>query len=158
MSGSWRDGVDPRTLEDIDTLFGTALGMAQEQLLEHGAFLPVALATTVDGELRLIAVTPDDLDDESAEVGEVDVDAMIAELYAVLRQERDGFRAIALISDVFLPDSDTDAVQMSVEHADGTAISAVQPYNHDDDGHWNYPDPFLDPQERIVWPETGDHA
>jgi hypothetical protein len=155
MSGSWRDGVDPLTLKDIDTLFGTALGMAQEQLLEHGAFLPVALATTVDGELRLIAVTPDDLDDESAEV---DVDAMIGELYAVLRQERDGFRAIAVISDVFLPESDTDAIQMSVEHSDGTAISAVQPYNHDDGGTWNYPDPFLDPQERIVWPETEDRA
>lgn len=149
MSGSWRDGVDPAVLEDIDTLFGTALGMAQEQLVEHGAFLPVALATALDGELRLIAVTPDDLEDEA----EVDVDAMIAELYHVLRQERGNLRAIAVISDIFLPESDTDAIQISVEHSDGTTVSAVQPYNHDDEGNWNYPDPFIDPQERIVWPE-----
>ncbi|MFD1214345.1 hypothetical protein ACFQ36_20145 [Arthrobacter sp. GCM10027362] len=152
MNGSWHEGVDPEVLEDIDILVGTALGMAQEQLLERGAFLPVALATTLEGELRLIAVSPDDLDEEPGEP-EVDVDAMILHLYSVLKLEKADYRAIAVISDIFLPEEDTDAIQIAVEHSAGTAVSAIQPYSHDDEGNWHYPDPFLDPQERIVWPE-----
>ena len=65
MSASWRDGIPSEVLADIDTLFGTGLGVAQEQLADHGAFLPAALVTTRDGGLRLVVVSPDDLDAEA---------------------------------------------------------------------------------------------
>ncbi|MGF9663877.1 hypothetical protein AAIH25_18625 [Arthrobacter crystallopoietes] len=154
MSVSWRDGVDPEILKDIDTLFGTGLGMAQEQLEEHGAFLPAALVLDNDGELRLIAVAPPEPGD-GEESGEVDADAMIQDIYAALQQQKDGFRAVAVISDIYLPDHDTDAIHVATEHSWGTAIAAIQPYSTDDTGRWIYPDPFIDPQERIVWPAGG---
>ena len=148
---SWREGIEPEVLNDIDTLFGTGLGMAQEQLEEHGAFLPVGLVMTNDGELRLIAVQPEDIEgDEESE--EVDADAMIQDIYTALQQEKSQFRAIAVISDIYLPDNDTDAIHVATEHSWGAAIAAIQPYSHDDKGEWTYPDPFIDPQDRIVWP------
>jgi hypothetical protein len=153
MSASWRDGIPSEVLADIDTLFGTGLGVAQEQLADHGAFLPAALVTTLDGGLRLVVVSPDDLDAEATEAAEVNVDGMIEDLYATLRQERGDFRAVAVISDIFLPEEDADAIQIAVEHSSGVAVSAIQPYHHDDDGKWSYPDPFVDPQERLVWPD-----
>jgi hypothetical protein len=153
MSASWRDGIPSEVLADIDTLFGTGLGVAQEQLADHGAFLPAALVTTRDGGLRLVVVSPDDLDAEATEAAEVNVDGMIEDLYATLRQERGDFRAVAVISDIFLPEEDADAIQIAVEHSAGVAVSAIQPYHHDDDGKWSYPDPFVDPQERLVWPD-----
>ncbi|TJY67211.1 hypothetical protein E4J89_16005 [Arthrobacter sp. CAU 1506] len=155
MSASWRDGLPAEVLADIDTLFGTGLGVAQEQLADHGAFLPAALVTTHDGGLRLVVVSPDDLD---AEAAEVNVDGMIEDLYATLRQERGDFRAVAVISDIFLPEEDADAIQIAVEHSTGVAVSAIQPYHHDDDGKWSYPDPFVDPQERLVWPDAVEEA
>lgn len=155
MSASWREGIPAEILADIDTLFGTGLGVAQEQLTEHGAFLPAALVTTHDGGLRLVVVSPDDLD---AEAAEVNVDGMIEDLYATLRHDRADFRAIAVISDIFLPEEDADAIQIAVEHSAGIAVSAIQPYHHDDDGAWSYPDPFVDPQERLVWPDEEPDA
>lgn len=106
---------------------------------------------TTDGELRLIAVQPEDIEgDEESE--EVDADAMIQDIYTALQQEKSQFRAIAVISDIYLPDNDTDAIHVATEHSWGAAIAAIQPYSHDDDGEWTYPDPFIDPQDRIVWP------
>ena len=157
MSGSWRDGVEPEVLQDIDTLFGTGLGMAQEQLEQHGAFLPAALVMDNDGELRMIAVAPPETGD-GEEGGEVDADAMIQDSYAALQQQKAELRAVAVISDIYLPDHDTDAIHVATEHSWGTAIAAIQPYSTDDTGRWLYPDPFIDPQERLVWPPAANGA
>ena len=157
MSGSWRDGVEPEVLQDIDTLFGTGLGMAQEQLEQHGAFLPAALVMDNDGELRMIAVAPPETGD-GEEGGEVDADAMIQDIYAALQQQKAELRAVAAISDIYLPDHDTDAIHVATEHSWGTAIAAIQPYSTDDTGRWLYPDPFIDPQERLVWPPAANGA
>ncbi|EMY33368.1 hypothetical protein D477_015244 [Arthrobacter crystallopoietes BAB-32] len=155
MSRSWRDGVEPEVLQDIDTLFGTGLGMAQEQLEQHGAFLPAALVMDPDGELRMIAVAPPETGN-GEEGGEVDADAMIQDIYAALQQQKTELRAVAVISDIYLPDHDTDAIHVATEHSWGTAIAAIQPYSTDDTGRWLYPDPFIDPQERLVWPPAGN--
>ena len=63
--GSWRDSVPEATATDLENLLGTGVGAAQEQLQRNGGFLPFALVVENDGEVRLVAVTPADIEDDS---------------------------------------------------------------------------------------------
>src|SRR6476660_2458201 len=86
---SWRDSVPEATAPDLENLLGTGVSAAQEQLQRNGGFLPFALTVQNDGEVRLVAVSPA----ESAEDTDADFDAeaMIHDLQALLRQNRDDF-------------------------------------------------------------------
>jgi len=73
---------------------------------------------TVSGETRLVA----------GDLGEAhppgaDVLSLLAER---LRQDRAELRAVAICSDVRLPDS--DAVRVELEHQDGHAMAVLMPY------------------------------
>lgn len=131
--------------DDLNKLIGTGLGMAQEQLEDQGAFLPAALIVNHDGEVRMVAVSPAN-DDE-----DIDAAAMITDLYTVLAEQKDNHRAVAVISDVHLPDENTDAIFVASEHSEGVAIAAVQSYSQQDDGSWTFADPAWEGAERSVW-------
>lgn len=133
--------------EDLNRLLGTGLGMAQEQLESHGAFLPIALVVTEDGDVRMVAVAPEGVDGDD---DELDADAMIADLYQVLGQQKEDHRAAAVICDIHLPDDATDAIHVVGEHRAGVAVAAIQPYA-EADGAWTFSDPIWEAAEPTIW-------
>ncbi len=135
---------DALTQEDLNKLMGTALGIAQDQLETHGAFLPTALVVDNSGEIRMVAVSPED------DGKDLDADAMIADLYEALKQQRNENRAAAVFSDIHLPDENTDAIYVVAEHSTGVAVAAIQPYG-EDGGEWTYKDPIWESAEFSIW-------
>ncbi|MDJ0354800.1 hypothetical protein [Paenarthrobacter sp. PH39-S1] len=154
---------------DLNKLLGTALGIAQEQLEAHGAFLPVALAVGDDGGIRMLTVSPagaesgphaDGPESASPEAdspeaaspeadGGLDADAMIADLYEVLRQQKDVHRAAAMVCDIHLPDEGTDAIHVVTEHRSGVCVAAVQAYTRTPG--WNFSEPVWEAEEPQIW-------
>lgn len=133
--------------EDLNKLLGTALGIAQEQLQTHGAFVPVGLVVDLEGEISLVAVAPNEAEDPTAEL---DADAMITDLFAALTEQKAQNRAAAVVCDIYLPEETTDAVHVMAEHSTGVGISAVQPYKNDA-GTWTFAEPFLEAGEVQIW-------
>ncbi len=140
--------IDAKVQDDLNKLIGTALGVAGEQLEEHGAFLPVALVLTHDDELSLVAVSPTTVD--GGEEEELDADQMVADLFAALTQQREQNRAAAIVCDIHLPDDVTDAIHVMAEHSTGVSVSAVRPYRQAPTG-WEFGNPFLEAGEIAIW-------
>jgi hypothetical protein len=139
---------DETVQADLNSLIGTGLGLAQEQLQSHGSFLPIALVVTDDGEIQMVAVAPAEADGSDEE--QLDADAMIADLYEVLRQQKDAHRAAAVVCDVHLPDDATDAVHVVGEHRAGVVASAIAPYA-ESAGSWAFSDPIWDAGRPQIW-------
>ena len=137
--------------DDLNSLIGTALGVTQEQLEAQGAFLPAALVVQNDGELRMIAVAPEESDEE------LDADAMIEDLYTVLAEQKADLRAVAVFSDITLPEENTDAIHVVTEHSEGVCISAIQTYSADGD-EWTFNEPIWESGEPIVWGTDSSEA
>ena len=140
--------LDAQVQDDLNKLIGTALGVAGEQLEEHGAFMPVGLVLTHDGELSLVAVSPNEV--EGGEESELDADQMIADLFEALTQQREQNRAAAVVCDIHLPDDVTDAIHVMAEHSTGVGIAAVRPYRQAPTG-WEFGKPFLEAGEKTIW-------
>ena len=45
-----------------------------------------------------------------------------------MRQNRDEFRAAAIVCDITLVEEDSDAIHVATEHRDGAVFAAVLPY------------------------------
>ncbi|ALE04545.1 hypothetical protein AL755_02450 (plasmid) [Arthrobacter sp. ERGS1:01] len=140
--------ADRQVQDDLNKLIGTALGVAGDQLEAHGAFLPVGLVVSNDGEISLVAVSPNTVEGETE--AELDADEMIADLFEALGQQRAQNRAAAVVCDIHLPDDATDAIHVMAEHSAGVGVSAVRPYHQSADG-WAFADPFLEPGELQIW-------
>lgn len=135
---STADGVagnphEDTMLRELHDVLGTALAMAQEQLEKNGGFLPFGVTLADDGELRLVLVAPPEAEDgEGAEAteheGDLDAEAMLADVIELLRQGREGCRAIAFASDVTLPEHGSDGIHAAAEHRDGGLLAAILPY------------------------------
>ena len=147
---SWRDSVPEATAADLENLLGTGVSAAQEQLQRNGGFLPFALTVQNDGEVRLVAVSPADGGEDSD--GEFDADAMISDLNALLRQNRDDFRAAALVCDILLVEEDSDAIHVAAEHRDGSVFAAVLPYAANTATQtWEFGELEADTNEPAIW-------
>ncbi|UIK88866.1 hypothetical protein [Arthrobacter polaris] len=140
--------TDALVQDDLNKLIGTALGVAGEQLETHGAFLPVGLVLTHDGELNLVAVAPNTVEGE--EEAELDADQMIADLFEALAQQRESNRAAAVVCDIHLTDDVTDAIHVMAEHSTGVCVSAIRPYRQEPTG-WAFGKPFLEAGEQAIW-------
>lgn len=140
--------MDIEVQDDLNKLIGTALGVAGDQIEEHGAFLPVGLVLTHDGELNLVAVAPNSMD--SGEEEELDADAMVADLFEALASQREQNRAAAVVCDIHLPEDATDAIHVMAEHRTGISVSAVRPYRQTPAG-WEFGEPFLEAGETTIW-------
>ena len=149
------NGEEPsaQVQEDLNSLLGPALGVAQEQLEAQGAFLPAALVVQNDGELRMIAVAPEESDED------LDADAMIDDIYQVLTEQKGDNRAAAVFSDIHLPDEATDAIHVVAEHSEGVCISAIQTYS-EADGEWTFGEPQWESGDQLIWgtDEASDEA
>jgi hypothetical protein len=147
--------LGPEDHLELNRVLGTALGVAREQLEAHGVFLPFGIALEPaaegeQGELRLVAVQPPETQDPEEDI---DAEAMMADLVELLTQQRDGFTAIALVSDVTLLDDGRDAVHANGEHSKGGAVAVVQAYTPPaaDDGEWTFDAPAAEPGELYIW-------
>lgn len=154
MSGepqSWRESVPEASAQDLETLLGTGVGAAQEQLEGQGGFLPFALVMDHDGEVRLMAVTPADAAEATSDA-EFDADEMIADLTALLHQKREEFRAAAIVCDIMLVEEESDAVHVAAEHSDGSVFAAVLPYAASPEtGEWVFGELAADSNQRTIW-------
>ncbi|WP_062009088.1 MULTISPECIES: hypothetical protein [Arthrobacter] len=140
--------ADQLVQDDLNKLIGTALGVAGDQIEAHGAFLPVALVVSNDGEISLVAVSPNTVEGEAET--DLDADEMISDLYEALTQQKGQNRAAAVVCDIHLPDDSTDAIHIMAEHSNGVSISAVRPYRQAPSG-WDFGAPFLEPGENQIW-------
>lgn len=140
--------LDAQVQDDLNKVIGTALGVAGDQIREHGAFLPVGLVLTHDGELNLVAVAPNSVD--GGEEVELDADVMVADLFEALASQREQNRAAAVVCDIHLPEDATDAIHVMAEHRSGVRVSAVGPYRQTPAG-WEFGDPFLEAGETSIW-------
>lgn len=157
---SWRDSVPEASAADLETLLGTGIGAAREQLAEHGGFLPFALVMEHGSDVRLLAVAPEadsaadadnGLSGEDDESG-FDADSMIQDLTELLRQNRGDYRAAALVCDITLVEEDSDAIHVAAEHQDGSVFAAVLPYRPDAAGTaLEFGQLAADTNEPVVW-------
>jgi hypothetical protein len=146
----WRDSVSEATATDLENLLGTGVSAAQEQLQRNGGFLPFALTVQNDGEVRLVAVSPADATEGSD--GDFDADAMIHDLQALLRQNRDDFRAAAVVCDILLVEEESDAIHVAAEHRDGSLFAAVLPYSANATTQsWEFGELGADASEPAIW-------
>lgn len=120
------DAVAGESVQDreLREALGTGLGTAQEHIQQNGGFFPFGITLSDDGELRIVMVTPGEPDED----GDVDAGQMLADLHELLRQGRDDFRAVAIVSDVSLPDHGSDGIHGTAEHRDGGVRAAIIPY------------------------------
>jgi hypothetical protein len=147
---SWRDSVPESTATDLENLLGTGISAAQEQLQRNGGFLPFALTVQNDGEVRLVAVSPADAEEGSD--GDFDADGMIGDLTALLRQNREDFRAAAVVCDILLVEEESDAIHVATEHRDGPVFAAVLPYSADAVTRtWEFGELAADASEPTIW-------
>lgn len=140
------ESPEERELRDVRETLGTALATAQEHLEQNGGFMPFAVTLADDGELRLVFVTPEEPDDE----GHVDTGSMLADIIELLRQGRDGYRAVAVACDVTLPEHGSDGIHAAAEHRSGGLMAAVVPYVQTAEG-FTFGDAEADGHERAVW-------
>jgi hypothetical protein len=116
---SWRETTSQQAQEDLDTLLELTLPFAQQQLAEHGEFFPFAAAVGADGVPRLIAADPG-LGERPASTDVLD------QLVGGLREQAGDIRAVALVADVRVGES--DGARVELEHRDGQAICVLLPY------------------------------
>ncbi|MGF6834504.1 hypothetical protein QF015_002687 [Paenarthrobacter sp. TE4293] len=121
------DGVPAETDQDreLRETLGTALGTAQEHIQQNGGFFPFGVTLSNDGELRIVMIAPGEPDED----GNVDAGQMLTDVHELLRQGRDEFRAIAVVSDVSLPDHGSDGIHGAAEHRNGDVLAAIIPYS-----------------------------
>ncbi|UVJ40298.1 hypothetical protein [Arthrobacter sp. CJ23] len=149
---SWRDSVPETSAADLETLLGTGIGAAREQLEGHGGFLPFALAMEHGSDVRLLAVAPEASAPGAGDESGFDADAMIQDLIELLRQNRGDYRAVALVCDITLVEEDSDAIHVAAEHHDGSVFAAVLPYGLDTAGTGlEFGQLAADTNEPVVW-------
>ena len=115
---------------ELREVLGAALGTAQEHMEQNGGFLPFGVTLADDGELRLVMVSPGELDAD----GNLDAETMLSDVIELLRQGRDGYKAVAFASDVTLPEHGTDGIHAAAEHRSGGLMAAVVPYDATPEG------------------------
>lgn len=119
---SWRDTASAQAQADLDGLLNAALGFAQHQLVERGEFFPYAAVVTTGGEAEMVEAPPSPADDRPASSD------VIASCMAQLNSRRHHLRATAIVADVRMPELGGDAIEVSLEHAEGPALRVLLPY------------------------------
>ncbi|MFC8041461.1 hypothetical protein ACFUOZ_19090 [Paenarthrobacter sp. NPDC057355] len=148
MSDQISSAVPDESAKDreLRETLGTGLGTAQEHLQQNGGFFPFGITLAHDGELRIVMVTPGEPDED----GQVDAGRMLSDLHELLRQGRDEYRAVAIVSDVSLPEHGSDGIHGAAEHRDGAVLAAIIPYVPGTDG-FDFAPMEPDTHEPSIW-------
>lgn len=107
---------------DLDSLLAAALRIAQQNLLRASEFDPFVLVTSSDGRMLAAEIDRSTLGrhPESEELVEV----AIAQLQGLAAS----VRATALTLNAHLASERSDAIEVRLEHRDGTSLLVLLPY------------------------------
>lgn len=103
----------------MELLFSECMNMAIWTLNKYKEFYPFALALSKDNEITIVAIDRGEERPLSEDI--------ISDLKAALPESRGGFKVAAIVDDVKIDKKD-DAIRVSAEHFDGTAIEIISPY------------------------------
>jgi hypothetical protein len=117
---SWRDTASQRSQDDLDGLLNAALEIAQQLLDKNREFYPFAIVIGDDGQQRMVAADAGSDRPQSAD--------LIAVLISGMIEEQDQLRAAAIVADVHLPETNGDAIRVTLEHCEQVALAVVLPY------------------------------
>jgi hypothetical protein len=126
----------PVSRDDLNRLLNALIPYAQQMLNQQAQFLPFAGAIGATGEVEMIGGYPGDHFSTSQDVRDL--------LLERLRQgARDGkFRAAALCCDMRMRRAEgeepSEAISVSLEHADGTVVTIYMPYVRQPNGYVEY--------------------
>jgi hypothetical protein len=140
---NWRDGASEQVQDDFDRLAEVTVAAAREFLDRTGDFIPFPMVIKADGELALIGL------EQHVPPSPPDPQEVIAGIVGLFRDRRDSIRALAVGSDVQVPAEAMDAIEVRLEHRDGTCLTILVPYQIDplDDSYL-----FEEPRELAAAP------
>jgi hypothetical protein len=143
---NWRDEASEEVQDDFDRLAEVTLAAARSFLDAEGAFIPFPMAIKSDGVLAPIGL------DQPVTPTAPDVLEVMDGLVGLFRERRGSIRALAIGADVLIPDEMMDAIEVRLEHRDGTAIRILVPYQIDAlDDTYLYEEPRIETGDRIIW-------
>ncbi|MGW0252665.1 hypothetical protein ACWDYH_39180 [Nocardia goodfellowii] len=119
---SWRDTASQLAQDDLDGLLDIAIRTAAEELADAGEFYPFAAAVATTGQVRLIAA-PESVDPQPQPTAE-----LRDQLLTLLAGTASELRAAAVVTDVRISATGTDAIEVTLEHAEGHPMRLVTPY------------------------------
>jgi len=130
----------------MDALVDALIRFAKETLAKHGEFFPFAAAVTGTGAVEMVGGYTEEERPPSQ--------AVIDWLYQGLADRARGgeIQASGVCFDVRLPERvNTDAIQISLEHASAEAVNVFLPYKRQRIGGVKYGELFATPGERRVF-------
>lgn len=142
----WRDAASDEVQDDFDRLAEVTLAAARRFLDLEGEFIPFPMAIKTDGVLAPIG-----LDQPTAPTAP-DIQEVMDGLVGVFRERRGSIRALAIAADVLIPGEMLDAIEVRLEHSDGTAITILVPYTIDSlDDTYLFEEPRVRAGDRLIW-------
>ena len=125
--------------EDFNQLLNALIPFAQKMLTQYGQFAPFAGGVGDSGEVELLGGYPQ----ESATAQQIH-DALFVGLQQAAREGK--YRATGLCADVRVrrgpDDPGSEAISVSLEHSDGTAVDVYLPYQRPSAGGFEYGELF----------------
>ena len=143
MAG-WRDAMSQEAQDDLDELVGAAVDFALRQINAEGGFLPFALAVGSAGDKQVIQPN-------YADGVELDAAQHVSLQWEAIDEVKAGLRAVAVATDVRLPEGGKDAIEVVVEHREGIAMGMVFPYAQTPAGDYDAEAPSAYSEQRRVW-------
>jgi hypothetical protein len=143
---NWRDSASEEVQDDFDRLAEVTIAAARNFLDQAGDFIPFPMVVKADGELALIGL------EQPLPPTPPDPVEVIAGIVGLFRDRRDSIRALAIGSDFEVPAEAVDAIEVRLEHRDGTAITVIVPYQIDSlDDSYLFDEPRVTEADRRIW-------
>ena len=112
----------------------------------HGEFYPFAVSPDADGEIAMVAASPDG-SEHPASTDVLDL------LYEGLVARATSLHGAAVVADVTRRAVSTDAIRVEIEHREGVGLAVFLPYSRKRLGRGvRYGDLEVEPGERRIWP------
>ena len=143
---NWRDAASEEVQDDFDRLAEVTVAAAREFLDRTGDFIPFPMVVKSDGELALIGLN------QPVPPTPPDPQEVIAGIVGLFRDRRDSIRALAIGADVQVAAEATDAIEVRLEHRDGTCVTLLVPYQIDPlDDSYLFEEPRETPSHPQIW-------
>jgi hypothetical protein len=143
---NWREHASEEVQDDFDRLAEVTIAAARNFLDLAGDFIPFPIVVKADGELALIGL------EQPVTPTVPDVLEVTKGIENLFRERRSSIRALAIGSDVQVPQEATDAIEVRLEHRDGLAITLLVPYQIDSlDDTYIYEEARVQDGDRIIW-------
>lgn len=141
------------TKAELDGLMRGLLPMGEAVLLKHGELYPYGGGLTANDEIQFVGGEKEGPSPSTEDL----VELLLATLREAVR--KGNYKAVALIVGVKVAppgeEEETDAIRISLEHADGMNIEVFFPYTLTEENEIDYAKPFAAPgKAKIFLPES----